>query len=138
MNNEDFKNIINQLIAPLGYKRRGNYWRLGTEQLEKVCYLQKSNFSNLYYFNYGFKFKNLDYGKVVSHIGSRLSQSQAFDLENTMSDLERTEMLEKIISSELYPISKLDTETDIIQNLHKLTHPNAIPLKVKEYLNLKN
>ena len=137
MTNEDFKNIINQLLAPLGYRRRANYWRLETEELEKVCYLQKSNVSNLYYFNYGFNLKNLDYDEFAYHIGSRLSQSEAFDLESDMSYSNRIEMLREIFSSELYPMSKLNTETDLSENVHKLSHLNAIPLKVKEYLKLK-
>ncbi|WP_159579308.1 DUF4304 domain-containing protein [Marinoscillum sp. 108] len=138
MTNEEFKNLINQLLSPLGLKRRGNYWRTETEHLEKICNLQKCNFSNLYYFNYGFNFKNLKYDDVTTHIGSRLSQITAFDLEATMNDSTRRELLEQLISTELTPKLQLNTEADIIGHLSELTHPNAIPLKVKEYLQLND
>jgi hypothetical protein len=138
MTNEDFKNFIDQLLAPLGFKRRGNFWRAETEQLEKICNLQKSNFGNSYYFNYGFNFRNLKYDSVTIHIGSRLSQSNAFDLEIEMEDSIRKTTVEYIISKELSPNIQLNTEADIIEHLDKLTYPNAIPLKVKEYLNIEN
>ena len=137
MTNEEFKNLINELLSPLGLKRRGNYCRTETEQLEKICNLQKSNFSDLYYFNYGFNFKNLKYDEVTMHIGSRLSQLKAFDLGVAMNDTTRKESLEQLISTELTPKLRLDTEADIVEHLSELTHPNAIPLKVKQYLKLK-
>jgi len=139
MENKEFKNIINELLKPLGFKNKGNYWRLETDELEKVINLQKSNFSNLYYFNYGYNLKNLDYDVVMIHVFSRLSQSDAFDLENDLESTVRIKKLEEIINIELLPeLKKINGESDLLDLLKGRQHLNDIPIKVKEYLKLKN
>jgi hypothetical protein len=138
MNNEEFKNIVNDLLKPLGFKKKGNYWKLETEEIEKIIDLQKSNFSNLYYLNYGYNLKNLNYDTVRKHIYNRLPQHSAFDLENNLIPAIRNEEIQKIFNNELIPeVSRINTESDIIELLKKRPHLNEIPLKVKEYLKLK-
>jgi hypothetical protein len=139
MENKEFKNIINELLKPLGFKNKGNYWRLETDEIEKVINLQKSNYSNLYYFNYGYNLNNLDYDKVTMHVFGRLSQSEVFDLENDLDSTIRIKKIIEIINIELLPkLKRINSESDILDLLKGRPHLNDIPIKVKEYLKLKD
>lgn len=60
MENRYFIESINAILLSYGFKKqRGNWWISGGEQVQEVIYLQKSLYSNLYYFIYGFNIKNL-------------------------------------------------------------------------------
>jgi hypothetical protein len=72
MTNKEFKDTLDKLLKPHGFKKKGNEWRIETTELYKTIDLQKSNFSNLYYLNYGYNFKDLDYDGTKHHIGTRL------------------------------------------------------------------
>lgn len=138
MENNDFKKIIDSLLRPIGFKKKGNFWRMETDELEKVVYLQKSNFSNQYYINYGFNLKNLNFDIVLMHIGNRLHQSGAFDLENGIGFQEREKQLKQIIKEELIPIlERINKENDILAFIEARPTTNDIPIKVKEYLGIK-
>lgn len=102
MESTEFKNIINDFLSFYGFKRRGNFWRLRTSELEKVIHLQKSNFSNLYYINYGFNIENLMDPGVTMHIFNRLHANnpniqekvvKTLDLESDLSSTKRRENL---------------------------------------------
>lgn len=139
MGNKEFKDIINEILKPFGFKNKGNYWRLETDEIEKVINLQKSNFSNLYYFNYGYNLKKLDYNGVRMHVSGRLSQSDAFDLENNFGSNLRIKKIREKINIELLPeIIKINKEADVLDLLKRRAHLNDIPIKVKQYFNLTN
>lgn len=138
MTNYDFKNVLDRLLRPIGFKKKGNYWRFETEEVEKVIYLQKSNFSNLYYLNYGFNLKKLNYDGVMIHIGNRLHQSDAFDLENNIGIQDREKHLEQIINGDLIPtLERVNKENDILAFIDGRPTTNDIAIKVKEYLGIK-
>jgi hypothetical protein len=137
MTNNDFKNKFDDLLKPIGFRKKGNYWRFETDELEKIVHLQKSNFSNLYYLNYGFNLKGLNYDGVLIHIGNRLHQSEAFDLENSIGAKDREKLLEAIISKDLIPtLQRVNKETDILTFVKGRPTTNDIPIKVKEYLKI--
>ena len=116
MTNNEFKDRIDELLKPLGFRKQGNYWRLETNEIEKIVNLQKSNFSNLYYVNYGFNLKKLDFDGVLMHIFNRLNQSNAFDLENNLDSSERRNKISKIIEEELIPnINRIANESDVFE-----------------------
>ena len=98
MTNKEFKDTLDKLLKPHGFKKKGNEWTMDTTELYKAIDLQKSNFSNLYYLNYGYNFKDLDYDGTKHHIFNRLGSSDTvvnkiihdtFDLEKSMDDLTR-------------------------------------------------
>jgi hypothetical protein len=135
----EFKNIINELLKPFGFKNKGNYWRLETDEIEKVINLQKSNFSNLYYFNYGYNLESLDCDEVMMHVFSRLPQSDAFDLENNIESSVRIKKIRDKIEIELIPeLKRINSESDLLFLLKGRPHLNDIPIKVKEYLKLND
>jgi hypothetical protein len=147
MTNKEFKDIIDRLLKPHGFKRKGNEWRTETEDLIKMVDLQKSNFSNLYYLNFGYNFKGLGYHGLTRHIDSRLASSdtkinkiirETFDLEIPMDDITRAKNLSNIIVNILLPkISSINNKADMLDFLKTKSTLNDIPLVVKEYLNIE-
>lgn len=138
MESKELKEIFHQHLKPLNFRKKGNYWRLDSDEIEKIINLQASSYSRKYYVNYGFNLKNLDYDGLSMHIFNRLEDSDAFDLENQLSSDERISKLDEIIELSLLPkINQINTENDILRLLGTRIHLNDIPLKVKAYLNLK-
>lgn len=146
MTNREFKDTLDKILKPHGFKKKGNEWTMETIELCKAIDLQKSNFSNLYYLNYGYNFKDLDYDGTKHHIFSRLGSSDkktnrviqdTFDLEKPMDDLTRIGNLTDLINSVLLPeVNSINNKTDILNLLKTRTTLNNIPLRVKEYLNI--
>ncbi len=137
MTNLELKKIVDDLLKPCGFRKKGNYWKLETEEIEKIIDLQKSNFSNLYYVNYGYNLKNLNYDEVRTHIFNGIAQNEVFDLENNINQKIRIEKIQKIFKDELIPnVNQINTESDIIELLKKQPNLNQVPIKVKEYLKL--
>ena len=146
MTNNEFKKVIDHLLKPLGFKKSGNKWTMETEELEKIVEIQKSNFSNSYYLNYGYNFKDLDYKEVSMHIGNRLGSLnqkennlfiQTLDLESLLNPIERIKNLEHFIKVLLIPeIRKTNTKQDIIEELKSRNHLNNVFLTIKRHLNI--
>ena len=146
MESTEFKNIINDFLSFYGFKRRGNFWRLRTSELEKVIHLQKSNFSNLYYINYGFNIENLMDPGVAMHIFNRLHANnpniqekvvKTLDLESDLSSTKRRENLIYILQEFLLKeINNINTEDDLKKNLLSKSILNDIPLSVKNHFKL--
>jgi len=143
MDNVEFKNIINDLLSFYGFKRKGNCWRHRTNELEKVIYLQKSNFSNLYYINYGYNINNLIDPNVTMHVFNRLHANNpndqkkvaiTLDLESDLNTTKRKENLIYILKEFLLEeIININTEDDLKMNLLCRSHLNDISLSVKNY-----
>ena len=148
MTNQEFKKELDLLLKPLGFMKKGNKWTLETEELEKVIELQKSNFSNSYYINFGFNFKDLDYDKVTMHIFNRLGSqaikksalmAETLDLESSLNRTERINLLKKFVSKLLLPeIDGIKNKADLVNELKVRKNLNDVPLKVKNHLDLIN
>lgn len=146
MTNTEFKSELDRLLKPYGFKKKGNKWTSETEELEKIIELQKSNFSNSYYLNYGFNFKDLDYKEVTMHIWNRLGSSKrkennlfikTLDLESSLNSIERTQNLELFITTLLLPeINGINCKEDILMELKPRKHLNNVFLPIKRHLNL--
>lgn len=147
MTNKEFKDTLDKLLKPHGFKKKGNEWTVETTELYKTIDLQKSNFSNLYYLNYGYNFKDLDYGGTKHHINNRLGSTDTqmnkviqdtFDLEKSIEDSPRIKNLSDLINNILLPeINSTNNKADIMNSLKTRPTLNDIPLKVKEYLKIK-
>lgn len=147
MTNKEFKDTLDKLLKPHGFKKKGNEWTAETNELVKTIDLQKSNFSNLYYLNYGYNFKDLDYNGTKHHINNRLGSldtevnkliQDTFDLENSIDDLTRTKNLIELINNALLPeVNSTNNKADIMDSLETRLTLNDIPLRVKEFLNIK-
>ena len=54
MEKSDLIKLLNEVFNNLGFKRKGNNWVVDSSELIKIVNLQKSNYGNLFYINYGF------------------------------------------------------------------------------------
>ena len=148
MTNQEFKIELDKLLKPHGFKKDGNKWSFDTKELEKIIYLQKSDYSNSYYLNFGFNIKDLEYDGVSMHIWNRMGSmkrkeneriSKTLDLTNSMDRTTRIRNLEyfvkKLLNTKMNPIN---SKSDIIEDLKKRKHLNDVFLPVKRHLNMEN
>ncbi|MCD7940769.1 MAG: DUF4304 domain-containing protein, partial [Bacteroides intestinalis] len=52
--------LLNEIFSPLGFKRKGNNWVYNGKELSKIINLQKSNYSNSFYINYGYNINGIE------------------------------------------------------------------------------
>ena len=145
MEKRELINFLNEILAPLGYKKKGNNWMQPSIELIKVINLQKSNYGNLFYINYGFIIKNLEL-TTVSHFENRLASnikeeqlkiSNLLNLEYTIRDEERlSELKNFIIKKVIVKMNSLNCINDLFEEIKKAPQLNKIPLIVKQYFNL--
>ena len=64
--------LLNSIFIPLGYKRKGNSCVKNLETISKHINLQKSNYRNAFYINYGFNIRSLHLTTHM-HVSNRLS-----------------------------------------------------------------
>ena len=137
MDTKEITEHIDLLLKPIGFAKKGNFWRKETSEIEKIINLQKSNYSRLCYINFGYNLLELEYNKVTMHIYNRLEQIEAFDLENGMDSNKRIFEISETINKVLLPeMEKINNEKDLVNSLKNRIHLNDIPLKVKDYLKL--
>lgn len=134
MTNVELKEKIDQVLRPSNYKKKGNKWITRTGELTKIIEVQKSGYSNLYYINFGINFNHLEYNEVTPHVFNR--HINTLDLE-TASE----EVLERLIIETLEHITQIFekqiTVRDVLDYIETFPTTNMLPLRVKEYLNLK-
>ena len=145
MEKQNLSRLIDDIFIPIGFKRKGNNWVCNHNEISKIINLQKSNYGNLFYINYGYNIKNLELTTRV-HVDNRLASSlkeeqkkitDLLDLENDITDNKRISdlryIIENIIVSEL---TLIYTEKDLLNYLKNRSNLNNIPLIVKIYFNL--
>lgn len=144
MEKEDLIQLLNAMLIPAGFKHRGSNWTLGNNELIKVINLQKSNFSNCYYINYGYIIKDLKL-TTKTHISNRLygntldghTVQSLLNLENNINDDERISRLEEIINWKIMKKMEIvNDKKDLLCELRQRPHLNDIPGVVKNYFNL--
>ena len=143
MEKKDLVNLLDTIFIPLGFKRKGNNWVQNGSELSKIINLQKSNYSNAFYINYGYVIKCLEL-TTNTHIENRLASidnveqkelTNLLDLENEMSNDTRFAKLKKFINDKIVlQIQSVNTEADILSELKNRSHLNNIPLVVKNIL----
>jgi hypothetical protein len=140
MDKKDLVQFLNDLFIPLYFRKKGNNWVFDNTELVKVINLQKSNFSNSYYINYGFIIKGLQL-TTTTHVENRLygnNITNLLNLESEMVNNERFSELKKIISDKIINnIESINTSQDLKENLNKRPHLNDIPIVVHQYFNLE-
>ncbi len=146
MTNDEFKKVFDCLLNPIGFIKSGNKWVMKTEELEKIIELQKSNFSNSYYLNYGYNFRELDYKDASMHIWNRFVPLntkenelfiQTLDLESLLKPKERIKNLDYFIRQLwITQVEKTNTKNDILEELKSRKHLNNVSLAIKRHLNI--
>jgi hypothetical protein len=146
MEKKDLIDLLNEALRPLGYKRKGNYWRLALEEVTKVVQLQKSYYGNYYYINYGYIINCLPCEDAVSHLYYRVYDPDRekskrigilLDFDTDISDTERRNELKMVLAERLVKeMEGKDTEKDILDFIKTgSVLMITIPWRVKEYFN---
>jgi len=141
VNKKDLIKTFDSILKPNGFKKKGNYWRLDGDELIKIINLQKSQWGNQYYINFGFDFKGLQYDGLLMHIYRRFDSTDAnrnniLDFEIILPG-ERSKMVENLLSDLLKTFSSINSVVDLTNDLKQRPHLNDVPLKIKEFLGLQ-
>ena len=148
MDRKEFELFLSGLFKPYGYRKKGNYWFADGEKISKVINLQKSNFGNVYYINYGYVLNNLrdqvSLSGYKTHISSGLSSLdnaenqqiiRLLDFTNNLDDEVRKNLLTYYAKNMLNEMQSINTEDDIIGYLKHRRTLNDIRLPIIEHLN---
>jgi hypothetical protein len=143
---KELASILNEVLAPIGFKKKGDYWVTNGDEITKMVNLQKSQFSNSFYINYGYILKSIPLNGLMMHVfkgfGSIDKAEQQrittlLDLGNNISNEDRTKELKKLLLEKLVlNIQEVNTEEDVLNELKKRPHLNDIPLVVKKHFSL--
>ena len=146
MKKQDLLKILADIFVPLGFKKKGDYFVKNDKSINIMIHLQKSQFSERVYLNYGYIINSLPLDGLKMHVFNRLSSLDALenekimrilDLENGLNDAEREFELRNVICDNLVPkIQSINSEEDIFNDLKKRFTLNDIPLIVKEHFGL--
>jgi len=146
MEKKELVNILSEILIPIGFKKKGNYWIINGAEITKLINLQKSQFGNYYYINYGYILNEIPLNGLMMHIYKRVSSTdkkenlkidELLNLESNMPNEDRIKELKNILSEKLIKnINSVNTEVDVFDELKKRPHLNDIPLVVKRHFNL--
>lgn len=146
MEKKDLVNILSGMLIPMGFKRKGNNWVINGDIMTKIVNLQKSQFGNVFYINYGYILKALPLDVLRMHVENRVAFStrdenlrlhELLDLDSNIPDEAREKTLKEILQNKLVAkIQVVNTEKDLLNELKNRSNLNNIPLAVKKYLNL--
>lgn len=147
MDKKELIRLLDDIFIPLDYKRKGNNWVKNTEELSKLVNLQKSNFYNSYYINYGFIIKKLQLNTSTHaeyRLGDKDSQKNQrikdlLYLENTIKPEERISELKEIILSKIAnKFQLINNEVELLEEIKNMPYSSMIPLTVKNYFGLES
>lgn len=146
MGKNDLIQLLDEIFVPLGFTRKGNNWALNGSELSKLVNLQKSNYSNSFYINYGYVLKSVPLSNERTHVESRLASidkeeqkliTDLLDLETETPTERRSTQLKRIINYKIADeIQSVNTERELLEYLKKRPHLNDISLTVKRHFNL--
>ncbi len=142
MDKIDLTRIINNVFEPAGFKKEGNLWLKENDSLIKKLELQKSDYSNKYYLNFGYVIKSIPLENLTIHVSDRVSEeinlTDSLDGGTGIIDLHNweiglTELLkEKILSK----FESVKSEQDLVKTFADRPTMNDIPLVVIKHFNL--
>lgn len=146
MEKKELASILSEILVPIGFKKKGNYWVVNGAEITKMVNLQKSQFSNSFYINYGYILNAIPLNGLTMHIFGGLGSldsnentriKELLNLENNISDEERASDLKKFLLEKLvHKINLVNTEADVLEELKKQPHLNNVSLVVKRHFNL--
>ena len=137
MDIETFKEVINDILVPYGYKKqRTNSWIRKGDEISAKVHLQRSSFSRLYYFHHYYVINNMPnkpkgYNETISDM--EYSEFKLLykmcDLEYEISDEERIKTLQDILNKDFSRHKYIETEKDLKEMIIKRNYAEFIVLK---------
>lgn len=138
--------LIDAILSPLGFKKKGNRWYREEEFINKLVVLQKSQYGNSYYVNYGYIINAISLDGHTMHVFNVMSSFDSaenkrivelLDLDKSIDDDDRINELKFYFSNILVrDLEQIKTEDDLRNELKSRSHINDILLIVKKRLNL--
>ena len=145
MDKTKFIKVFDEIFKTNGFKKKGNNWFADGTELKKLVNLQRSNFGNYYYVNFGFLINCVE-DDLLTHVGYRLTsadkeEKQRIDsllnLDSSIDDEQRiSELRFHLATDVINRLQKINTEAELLSEIKKLPHLNTIPLSVKKHFNL--
>lgn len=147
MRTAEVSSTIFQKLKPLGAKRKGRAtFVLETQDLIKMVEIQKSDFSQLCYLNYGFTLKQVPTDGLKEHLMKRATSQDPIireqidrwlDLDSDILDSERAQGIEWIIDEIVLPeIQHINTENDLKEFILTLPTINLVPFRLRRHYGL--
>jgi Domain of unknown function (DUF4304) len=146
MGAKELAEILNEILTKDGFKKKGNSWLFRNDAITKMVHLQKSNFSNRFYINYGYIINSLPLQDLEMHLfkgfGSRdISENQkiieVLDLDNSLSDNVRSATLNSLFRNNLLgEIREINTEDDIKNEFLKMGVKTLVPSVVRKHFKI--
>jgi Domain of unknown function (DUF4304) len=147
MEKKELSIILSEVLVPIGFKKKGNYWVVNGDVITKMINLQKSDYSNAFYINYGYILNSIPLDNLMMHVYNRVTSLDVeernritflLDLENNIADEERSKALKEMLKSKLVvKVQAVNTEDDLLAELKKRPHLNDITLGVKKHFDLE-
>ncbi len=145
MDKQNLVKLLNNILASSGFSKKGNNWTLDNGDLCKKVTLQKSNYGNQYYVNYGYIVNGLQL-TTTEHVSFRLGaiskteQTYITDLLDLTTDIipdVRLYELEKyVIRDVVLSMQLINNEQDLLAFILSRPTLNNIPLVVKEHFKI--
>lgn len=147
MRKQILENILSGLLVPKGFKKKGNYWVNNGDRLTKMVHLQKSQFNNSFYINYGFIINSIPLDGLAMHIFKRVSSLNEtvknrinilLNLDNDIPE-RRDEELFNILMIELVDkVRDINSEDDLQKMIVGFSQAelNMVPLSVKKHFKI--
>ena len=147
MQRADLANILSDFLVPLGFKKKGNWWARNRNEINTLVDLQKSQFGNQFYVNYGFVLNAVPLNGLRRHKYARIGSSNTaamlrihnlLDLDSDITDDTRKAELKRVIFRDLIPtVASVNSETDVLNYIRKLRTMNGVPLVVKRHFGIE-
>lgn len=146
MEKKDLIDFLDNLFVPIGFKRKGSNWVINANEINRIINLQKSQYSNSYYLNYGYIINALPLNGFVNHVDNRLASedkieqikiTELLDLTNSISRDTRWQELSKIINVKIITeMQSVQTEKDLMNVLKRMKYLFTIPPFVLKHFNM--
>ncbi|UKB82568.1 DUF4304 domain-containing protein [Chryseobacterium sp. MEBOG06] len=125
--------LLDDIFITAGFKRKGNNWVMNGEEINKIINLQKSQYNNSFYINYGYVINRLPLNGFVNHVDNRLSSASNLEdirisenmrityllsLESDIADNDRLVQLKELINDKvLTEMNSTNNEQDLLSIL---------------------
>ena len=146
MNKKELINILSEVLVPIGFKKKGNYWVINGDEITKMINLQKSNYGNFFYINYGYILNSIPLDNEMMHVYNRVTSLDLeernritflLDLDSNVADEDRTTELKQILGKLVSKIQIVNTEEELLKELKNRSDLNDIPLTVKKHFQIR-
>jgi hypothetical protein len=131
---------LNAFLKPYGFKKKGSVWALRKKEFLLTIWLQKSQWSDIYYVNIGIQFENLDERLPKAYKGDIGFSLVDFSGEKPRGqftlDVELA-LIQRLINKQVIDVFlPLETKDDIVKLLVNPPRPYIVSVSAKKILGL--